>query len=90
MGESILTMPWPSKKSAHAKAQQHQGGNIFISAQYSDSASDYALSSAELSSESDVSSDESETAVCLLYGIPTKITKKQKPVLKVPYTGDSC
>ena len=87
--ESILTMPQPSKKSARAKFQQCQGGNNFVSAQYSDSASDYTLSSPELSSESDVSSDESVTAVHLLYGIPTKTTKKQKPIFKAPYMGNS-
>ena len=37
-------MPWPSKKSAPAKTQQCQGINIFNSAQYSDSASDYTSS----------------------------------------------
>ena len=79
-------MPHQNVRSACAIAQWAQGKNNFISPQYSDSASDGAPSSEELSP----SSDEDDTAAHRLYNIHKGISKKQKiKNLKAPYTGDS-
>ena len=82
-------MPHPTKRSAHAKVQRCQGDNKFISPQYSDSASEHLPSSAKDSLDSYKSSDKSDTAVHQLYQKALPAAKKQKPVLKAPYTGDS-
>ena len=63
--------------------------------QYSDSASDYATSVTPDSindigsGDSDVSSDESETAICQLYQVPCLLTRKWKYGPKAAYTGYS-
>ena len=79
-------MPRQNIRSARAIAQWAQGKNNFISPQYSDSASDGAPSSEELSP----SSDEDDTTVHRLYNIPKGTSKKRKTKnTKAPYTGDS-
>ena len=79
-------MPRRNNRSTRAIAQRAQGENNFISPQYSDSASDGAPSSGELSP----SSDEDNDAVYRLYNLPKSTTKKRKiKTLKAPYTGDS-
>jgi hypothetical protein len=76
-----LTMPHPTKKSAHAKAQRHDGDQHFTTAKYSDSASEYATS-AEHSS----SSEAEEPAVLPSSKLSQKSRKRK---LKSTYTGDS-